>query len=170
MIYDDNLLLTTASKEADEEWNIQPAPQAVAGDKAAVVAYRDNETIALNLSPGYLVTQKETDWPGKLLILDYGPGFQLFDKYTANNSIDQFATLDFLWPLTRLILGVRQEYRLQKMAIIEASRRSTVEYIPTTFSATYQFDEKMSWESDLRRFSLGYDSPGLTLSTRIRIL
>src|SRR5579863_5737776 len=49
MIYDDNLLLTTASKEADEEWNIQPAPQAVAGDKAAVVAYRDNENMNFKL-------------------------------------------------------------------------------------------------------------------------
>ena len=93
---------------------IQPALQAVAGDDAALIAYRDQHTDVLGLSPGNLIIQQPEVWPGKLFILDYGPGFQIFDKYTANNSIDQFGTLNLLWPMNKLILEIRQDYQLEK--------------------------------------------------------
>lgn len=162
LIYDDNLLLATANKEADAEWVIHPGIQAVAGDKAALVAYRDQNTTPASLSPGNLIVQEPEDRPGKLFILDYGLAFQIFDRYTANNSIDEFASLDLLWPMARLILALKQDYQLQKMAIIEADQRTTIEYIPTTLSAAYQVSDKTSVESDLRRFSINYDSTGLT--------
>jgi hypothetical protein len=103
------------------------------------------------------------------VILDYGPRFQIFDRYTVNNSIDQFATLDLLWPMDKLILGFKQEYQLQKEAIIEVGERTTVESIPTTLSAAYQFGDKTSMESDLRRISTGYAAPGLIGYTEYNI-
>jgi hypothetical protein len=159
--YDDNILYATTSKEADSIWMFQPALQAVAGDDAALIAYRDQHNDVLNLSPGNLIIQQNEDRPGKLLILDYGPRFQVFDKYAANNSIDQFATFDLLWSMDKLILGFKQEYQLQKEAVIEAGERTTVESIPTTLSAAYQFGDKTSVESDFRRVSTGYAAPGL---------
>ena len=162
LTYDDNVLLTTANKEADTVWTIQPAIQAVAGDDAALIAYRDQNNDILSLSPGNLIFQEADAWPGRLLILDYGPGFQFFDKYTANNSIDEFATFNLLLPLDKLILGIKQDYQLQKTDQIEFDERTTVETVPTTLSAAYKFDDKTSFESDLRRVSIGYDQPGLT--------
>jgi len=162
MIYDNNVLFSTNNKEADADWMIQPAVQAVAGDDAALIAYRDQNNTVLDLSPGSLIIQEPEDRPGKLFILDYGPRFQIFDKYSANNSIDEFATLDLLWPMDKLILGLKQDYQLEKMTIIEANQRTTVETIPTTLSAAYQFDDKTSMESDFRRISIDYGSPGLT--------
>jgi hypothetical protein len=162
LTYDDNILLASANKEADTIWMIQPALQAVAGDDAALIAYRDQHSDVLGLSPGNLIIQEPEDRPGKLLILDYGPGFQLFDKYTANNFVDEFATFNVLWPMDKLILGLRQDYSLQKIEIIEFDQRTTVETIPTTLSAAYQFDDKSSAEADFRRFSIGYEAPGLT--------
>jgi hypothetical protein len=161
LTYDDNILFSSANPEADAFWTIQPALQAVAGDDAALIAYRDLNYDVLNLAPGNTIVQPPEAWPGKLLILDYGPRFQFFDQYTANNSIDQFGTLNLLWPLKRLILGFKQDYQLQKMTIIEAGQRSTVETISSTLAAAYQIGEKTSLESDFRRISVGYDSAGL---------
>jgi len=162
MTYDDNLLFSTTEKETDVEWMIQPALQAVAGDDAALIAYRDQNNNVFSLSPGSLIIQDPDNRPGELLIMDYAPRFQFFDKYTANNFINEFATVDFLWPMDKLILECKQDYQLVNTMVIEANQRSTIETIPTTFSAAYQFGEKTSMECDLRRISVGYDQPGLT--------
>jgi hypothetical protein len=163
LLYDDNLLYSVngKSKEAAAEWLIQPAVQAVAGDDAGLVAYRDQNQDVLTLSPGNLIIQPPEDRPGKLFILDYGPRFQIFDKYSANNSVDEFATLDLLWPMNNLVLGVKQDYQLQKEAIIEAGQRTTVETISTALSEAYQFGDKTSMESDFRRISFDYQTVGL---------
>src|SRR5450759_510720 len=161
LTYDDNILFSSANPEADTFWTIQPALQAVAGDDAALIAYRDQNYDVLNLAPGNLIIQPPEAWPGKLLMLDYGPRFQFSNQYTANNAIDQFGTLNLLWPLNRLILGFKQDYQLQKTTIIEAGQRSTVESISSTLAAAYQIGEKTSLESDFRRTSVGYDSAGL---------
>ncbi len=161
-VYDDNILLTTAKKEADMEWTIQPALQAVAGDDAALIAYRDQNYDVLSLSPGNIIIQQPEVWPGKLFILDYGPRFQLFDKYTINNSIDQFGTLNLLLPMSKWILGFRQDYQLQKTEIIEFDQRATVETISSALSAACQLGEATSLESDFRRVSIDYKTAGLT--------
>jgi hypothetical protein len=160
--YDDNVLLSSANTEADTVWRLHPALQAVAGDDAALIAYRDQNNDVLSLSPGDLIFQQPDDWPGSLLILEYGPGFQIFDRYTANNSIDEFATFKLLLPMHNFILDIEQEYQLQKTDILEFDHRTTVETIPTTLSAAYKFDDKTSVESDIERVSVGYDQSGLT--------
>ena len=161
-VYDDNILLSTAHKEADVDWIVQPAIQAIAGDDAALIPYRDLNIDVLSLTPGGFIIQQPEMWPGELLMLDYGPRFQTYDKYTANNSIDQFAALDVLWPMNKLILGLRQDYQLQKEEIIEFDQRTTVESISSALSAAYQFGNGTSMESNLRRTSMGYESPNLT--------
>jgi hypothetical protein len=160
--YDDNILFSTTNKLADAFWTIQPAVQAVAGDDAALNANGDQNNSGLNLSPGSIIVQRPEDWPGKLFVLDYGPRFQFFDKYTANNAIDQLGSLNFLWPMSKLILGIRQDYQLQKETIIEAGQRATEEDISTALSAAYQFGDKTSLETNFRRDSVGYDQAGLT--------
>jgi hypothetical protein len=162
LTYDDNILLTPKGEEADTEWLIHPALQAVAGDDAALIEYRDKNYDILGLSPGSLIVQPLDVWPGKLLIVDYGPGFQLFDKYTINNHIDEFGTLNLLLPMNKLILGLKQDYQSLKTEIIEFDRRATVDTISTALSAGYQFGETTSMESDFRRISVGYDQTGLT--------
>jgi len=162
LTYDDNIKYSTASREADSIWTIQPAIQAVAGDDAALIAYRDQNSAVLGLAPGNLIVEPPDGWPGKLLMLDYGPGFQFFDKYTANNYINQLATLNLLWPMSKAIFGFRQDYQLQKTTIIELSgQRAVVETISTALSAAYQFGDATSMESNFRRVSIAYDEPGL---------
>jgi hypothetical protein len=162
LTYDDNILYSTTNREADAEWMIQPAFQAAAGDDAALIAYRDQNYDVLDLSPGNLIIQQTDLWPGKVFLLDYGPRFQIFDKYTANNCTDEFGTLNLLWPMSKLILGLKQDYQLQKLGIIEAGERATVESISSALSAAYRIGDKTSLESNFRRVSFSYDQPGLT--------
>ena len=161
-IYDDNILLNSTGKEADGEWVIHPAIQAVAGDDAALIDFRDNNYDVLGLTPGTFIIQQPDTWPGKFLIIDYGPAFQLFDKYTANNHVDQLGTMNLIWPINKLILGLKQDYNLRKTEIIEFDRRATVETITTALSAAYQLSEATSIESNFRRISVGYNEVGLT--------
>lgn len=165
LTYDDNILFSTANAEADAIWTVQPALQVVAGDDAALIAYRDQGYDVLNLSPGSIIIQRPEVWPGKLFILDYGPRFQIFEKYTGNNSIDQLGTLNLLWPMSKLILGFRQDLQFQETTLIEAGQRTQVQSITTALSAAYQFGDKASLESNFRRASVSYDQPGLVGDT-----
>jgi len=160
--YDDNVLLSSTNKEVDTVWQIHPSLQAVAGDDAALIGYRDQNIDVLSLSPGNLVIQQPDSWPGSLLILEYGPVFQIFERYTANNSIDQFATFKLLVPLRKFIFAIEQEYQLQKTDIIEFGSRTDVQTVSTYISAAYKFDDKASFESDFQRVGVEYYQSGLT--------
>ncbi len=161
MVANDNLLFTSANKESDLAWSLQPGLQAVAGDDAALINARDQGGNALGLTPGGLIVQPPEAWPGKIFMLDYAPRFKIYDKYTTYNAIDQFATLNLLWPMDKLILGFRQDYQLEKATIIEANQIATTETFATALSAAYQLGDKTSLESNFRRNSISYDQPGL---------
>ena len=161
MVADDNLLFTSANKEADLAWTLQPGLQAVIGDDAALINARDQGGNALGLTPGSLIVQPPEAWTGKIFMLDYAPRFKFHDKYTTYNALDQFATLNLLWPMDKLILGFRQDYQLEKATIIEANQFATTETISTALSAAYQVGDKTSVESNFRRNSISYDQPGL---------
>ena len=90
-------------------------------------------------------------------MLDYGPRFNWFTKYPENNSIDQILAFNALWPMTKLILGARQGYRLENTTIIEAGQRTEQETIPTDLLAGYRFTEKTSAEVNLHRTSVDYE-------------
>ena len=158
---DDNLLFTSANEKSDIYWSVQPGFQAVIGDDDALVAIRDQHGDPLYLSPGSLIVQPPDAWLGKIVMLDYSPRFKFYDQYSTLNSIDQFATLNLLWPMNKLILGFRQDYQLQKATIIEANQFATTENMDTTLSAAYQFGDKTSLDSNFRRSGVSYDLPGL---------
>ena len=161
VVADDNILFTSANKKSDLAWTFQPGMQAVVGDDAALIAYRDRNNDVLGLNPGGLIVQPPETWPGKIFMLDYAPRFKYYDRYTAYDAVDEFGTLNFLWPMNRLILGLRQDYQSQKALIIEAGNLATTETISTELSAAYQIGDKTSLESDFRRISTGYDLPNL---------
>lgn len=74
---------------------------------------------------------------------DYGPRFNWFTTHTGkNHSIDQFLNFNALWPVSKIILGVRQEYVQQNATIIEAGRRTWQQTVPTALMSGYQFSEK----------------------------
>jgi hypothetical protein len=160
--YDNNIDFTTTNAEKDVEWTIQPAIQIVGGDEQGLVKYRIVKDNVLNLSPGDVIINEVEDWPGNVFILDYGPRFQMFQKYSNYNSIDQLGYFNVLFPLNKTIFGFKQDYEQETTTIIEAGQRAKSQVISTTISGAYRFGDRTSFESNLQRYNIDYDSPNLT--------
>src|ERR1035437_8759444 len=159
--YDDNILISSQKPESDLIWSLQPAFLAVAGDRLAIEDYQRTYHNVVSFSPDtFIITESET-WPGKTLMVDYGPKFNWFTKYTENASIDEFLHANALWPMGKLILGLRQDYVLQNTTIIEAGRRSWEQTIPTVLMADYQFSDKTTAEVNLSHNSVSYEQQGM---------
>jgi hypothetical protein len=155
--YDDNILLSSQHAESDVIWSMQPAFLAIAGDRLGMEDYRRTYHDVVSFSPDTFIITEPESWPGKTLMVDYGPGFNWFSEHTKNNCIDEFLTINTLWPIRKMILGFRQDYKLENTTIIEAGVRTWQQTIPTVLMAGYQFSEKMTAEVNLSRTSVSYE-------------
>jgi hypothetical protein len=160
--YDDNITFSPTSPMKDVIWSIHPGIQAVAGDDAALINYRDMNYDILSLSPGDVIIQPPEDWPGKLLILDYDPNFKFYDRYTTYNFANQYATVNLMYAMSRLILGFNQNYTLEKTAIIQIGQIATEQTIHSKVTAAYLLSDKTSMEGNFNFIDISYDQPGLT--------
>src|SRR5262249_21525857 len=140
----------------------QPGLQAIVGETLDLVTFRDIRYDVLTISPGGLIVQSPEVWPGKLLIVDFSPRFQWFTEHPENNAIDYFGTLKPLWPMAKLIRGLRKDDRKETTVVIEAARRPPVEAFTTTLAVGYQFSDKTSIDSPFSRQQIDYQNqPGL---------
>lgn len=160
--YDDNIELSSDNQKADVIWSIHPGIQAVAGDDAGLITYRDMNYDVLNISPGDLIVHSPETWPGRVMILDYAPNFKFYDRYTDYNFIDQYATADLIYPMRKLILGFNQNYTLEKTTIIQVGQIATVQTIHSKLTAAYLLSDKTSVEGNFNFIDTSYDQPGLT--------
>jgi hypothetical protein len=165
--YNDNILFTVDNPEKDVIWSIQPAIQAVAGDDAALLSYRDRQADFWGLTPGSLIIRPQENWTGRLFILQYDPDYRFYQRYSANNFFNQYANLNLLWPMNKLILGLKEDYKRERTTIIEAGQLANIENSFTTLSAAFQFGLKTSWESNLRLNYVDYDNQQLTGYTEL---
>ena len=161
-VYDDNILIASRDEQSDLIWSVQPAVQVLAGDRSTMTEYRLLGYDTMQLAPGTFITQPVEGWPGKMLMLDYGPKFNWFTEHSANDSVDHIGSFNALWPMAKAILGFQQEYRLESTTIIEAGQRSQQETITTALLAGYQISEKTSAELNLRRRGMDYEAKNLT--------
>jgi len=69
--------------------------------------------------------------------------------------------MNLVWPAGSWVLGLSQDYQLQKTGIIEAGELTSSEAIATTLSAADQLSEKTSVEGIFQRYSIKYGLPGL---------
>lgn len=161
MTYDDNIVLTSHDKQSDVISTVNPSLVAIHGDHLAVNDYirenYNNYNDFRNFSPDRFVIKDPALWPERTLIMKYGPSLNLFAEHQAYNSIDELASFNLLWPLTQLLLGVRQDYQLQNTALIEAGRRTGVTTLATELTAGYQFSPKSSLAVSLNRDETGYE-------------
>ncbi|MCG3148793.1 MAG: hypothetical protein PCFJNLEI_02240 [Verrucomicrobiae bacterium] len=80
------------------------------------------------------------------LTLNYRPTFLIFSDHTDNNTVDHSAGLTAQWMLTKLTLGVSQEYNQTHGAMVEVGQRFRQDSYRTTLLARYAFSEKTSLE------------------------
>jgi hypothetical protein len=159
--YDDNIEFSPQDQKADFIWSIQPGIQAVVGDDANLVTYRDMHYDVLKLSPGDLIVQPLENWPGKLMILDYAPNFKFYDQNTEYNFVDQYANANLIWAMSKLILGFNQNYMLEKTTLIQVGQIATTQTIHSKLTAAYLLSDKTSLEGNFNFIDISYDLPGL---------
>ena len=155
--YDDNIFTSSHNAKSDVFWSLHPAFLAVAGDRLAIEDYRRTYHEVVSFSPDTFIITEPSEWPGRTLMVDYGPRFNWFTTYDQNNCIDEFLRINALWPMRKMILGLRQDYTLLDMTVIEIGQRARQQTIPTVLMAGYQFSEKTSAEINLSRTSVSYD-------------
>ena len=166
VVYDDNILFSPQNKESDVINQLAPGLQIVGGDRSSLRSYESsyedlNQTLDLTrLTPSWLVLRSSESWPDKFMLLDYSPRWQMFTHHSANDSLDQFLTFNTVWPMSKLVVGVRQDYSYQKTTIVQAYTRNEVEQIHSEVDAGYRLNEKFSVDSAFERQQMSY--PGST--------
>ncbi len=160
--YDDNIFTSSHNPKSDVFWSLEPAFLAVAGDRLAIEDYRHTYHEVVSFSPDTFIITEPSEWPGRTLMVDYGPRFNWFTTYDQNNCIDEFLKINALWPMRKMILGLRQDYTLVDTIAIEAGGRARQQTIPTSLMAGYQFSERTTAEVNLSHTSVSYEQdPGL---------
>ena len=161
MTYDSNIYISSSNPQADEIWSVNPAVQLVAGDRQSYAESRLSGASYLDVSPAGFITTPPDYWPGTILTLDYGPRFNWYTHASNNNGVDQFATFNTLFPLSRIILGVRQAYSYQSQQVIEAAQRSIQTAFNTALTSGYQIGSRSSLQINVRRDSYSYSDQSL---------
>ena len=159
--YDSNIYISSSNPQADEIWSATPGVQMIAGDRQSFAESRLSGSSYLDISAGSLITVPPESWPGTILTLDYGPRFNFYTHASNNNGVDQFATFNTLFPLSRLILGVKQAYSYQSQQVIEAGQRSIQTAFNTALTSGYQLSSRSSLQVNFRRDSYSYSDPSL---------
>ena len=162
MTYDDNIYISRNRPVSDEIWSISPGVQLIAGDRQAMAEYRLDQRDLLGLSPLSFITVPSENWPGSILTLDYAPRPNFYTHESQNNGVDQFLSLNTLFPLSRLILGVRQDYTYQNTQVIEAGQLTPQTVFNTAITSGYQISSRSFVQVNLRRDSYDYQASNLT--------
>ena len=168
VVYDDNILFANTNRQSDLINQLSPGIQIIGGDRSSLRSYvsssKDlNQSLDLTrLTPSSLVLRPSESWPNKFMLLDYSPRWQIYTHHSANDSLDQFLTFNTVWPLSKLVVGVRQDYRYEKTTIVQAYTLGVVEQIHSEVDAGYRLNDKFSVDSAFERQQMSYpDSTNL---------
>jgi hypothetical protein len=162
MTYDDNITISHTNPKADEIWSVAPGVQLVAGDRHSMAEFRLSGVDALYLSPLSFLTGPAENWPGIMAVLDYAPQFEWYTHYSNNDCVNQYPTLNAIFPLGRVILGVRQSYSYANTTVIEAGQLTPQTTYNTALTSGYQVSDRTSLEVNLRRNSVSYSESTLS--------
>lgn len=162
IVYDDNILFSSKNQQSAAINQLSPGIQVIGGDRSSLRSYvTSSEDLnrpfdLTRLTSSWLVLQPSESWPDKFLLLDYSPRWQKFSHHSANDSLDQFLTANAVWPMSKLVVGIRQDYSDETTVLIEALTRSEVEQIHTEVDAGYRLNEKLSVDTAFVRQDVSY--------------
>jgi hypothetical protein len=165
VIADDNIGFAAKNQQADVANDLAGGFRIVGGDRSTLRAYaeQDHPVDAARLSTSYLIIQPPETWPDKFLVLDYLTQWQLYTRYTSNNSVDQFVAANAEWPMAKLVLGLVENYSDQKTLLIAGATRTEIQQNQTELNAGYRLDDKFSFNIAMDFQDVAYpDSPDLS--------
>lgn len=160
--YDDNIFFTTNNAISDAIWDFRPGVQAVAGDKLSLLAIKDAGGNPLDVTPDSLVTEPPDNWPGRFIIVDESPVFELFTKNTQNDYVGNVGRFNTVLPGTKSILGASFSYDDEPITVVQAYRYSGLRTISASVSAAYFISDKTSVDDAVSFEQQAYQLPLLT--------
>ncbi len=165
VIADDNIGFVAKNQQADIASDLAGGFRIVGGDRTALRAYsaQDYPVDAAKLSTSYLITKPPESWPDKFLVLDYLTQWQLFSRYTGNNSVDQFVAANAEWPMAKFVTGIVENYSDQKTLLIAGATRAEIQQNQTELNAGYRANDKISLNTAVEFQNVSYpESPNLS--------
>ena len=162
MIYNDNITLATQHAQRDEISQVSPGLQIMGGDTHSLRTYLQESRLynqffdVGQVNPLWLMAQPAENWPNKFLFLDYAAVWNNFMHYSANDSLDHRLNAMAVWPMAKLVLGIRQEYVDAKEDIIVANTRTQVQHVSTALDAGYVFNDDLNLDTTWGRESFAY--------------
>lgn len=132
-VYDDNVNISSATKQDDFIWVASPGLTAIAGDPMAEGA--------------------------RLLNISYTPSFVVFTEHSQYDSIDHSASINGIWPFSKLTLGFRQTYDRSTGGIVDVGNRVERETYGTALTSAYELSEKTSFEINAHQQIADYPAP-----------
>jgi hypothetical protein len=97
-----------------------------------------------------LVADKRYEGYGTYLRLDYSPSFLFFERHPKDDNVDQHASLEASWVMSKLTLGVKQRFDETRNGIIEVGQRLRERDFNTELDSKYKLGDKTSVELNPR--------------------
>lgn len=116
-MYDDNIYISNRSPQGDLTISFTPAFSASTGGEAE-----------------------------KSLALTYTPNFVFFAEQSRNNSIEHAASLTARWPMSKLTLGMGENFQSTSGSVTDVGNRVNQQSYSTTLTSHYALTEKTSFE------------------------
>lgn len=170
LVYDDNILFTDKHQKADLITQLTPGMQIVGGDLSSLRNYDPEFSLVVaKLSADSVVIRPSQEWPNSFVAVDYAPRWDVYTQNNENNALNQFASIASIWPMARLVIGLRAEASDERGTIIQAARRTRVRQYSGVFSAGYQINNAVSISTEVQLGNKAYpETTNLTGFTEIK--
>ena len=160
MVYDDNITIQPANRQADVIWSFSPAGTLMAGSPGVDIPQGTPfEVLRMLGRQPYLDPDAQ---PAKLFLLDYAPNFRLFTSHDQYTGVDESALVTAVYSFARLTLGLDQDYVNVLSAINDVGTLTEVQTLKTRVTTKYDLSERTSLEVNGQYLNTSYQSNNLS--------
>jgi hypothetical protein len=159
LVYDDNITIQPANRQADLIWSFSPGGTLMAGSPGVDIPQGTPlEALRMLGRQPYLDPDAQ---PAKLFLLDYAPNFRLFTTHDQYTGVDESALLTAVYSFARLTLGLDQDYVKMLSAISDVGTLTEVQTLKTRVTAKYDLSDRTSLEVNGQYLNTSYQSNNL---------
>lgn len=156
-MYDDNLFISHSGAISDFEWSLAPGITVVKGDVSTYLPGSVTLAQVRNLLDYSLV--EDSARPQRFVAVDYTPSVNIFTEHGGNNNVDEFAGFSAGYGLSRLAVGLDQDYTHVAEKNNEAGTRLTHDLYETKFRSRYELTDRSGIEVNGKYSLLNYTDP-----------
>jgi hypothetical protein len=159
VLYDDNITIQPANRQADLIWSFSPGATIMGGNPGVEIPEGTTfDTLRLLPRQPYLDPLAQ---PAKLFLLDYAPNFRVFTSHSQYTGVDESAALTGVYSFSRLTLGLDQDYVDLLSAVADVGNLTEVQALRTRVTSKYDLSDRTSLEINGQYLNTSYQSNNL---------